>query len=273
MKIAILYVPVLHEGYLRFFKKYGSQVEVLYLLGEDIVSEFNPKEIRAVSSDVMQKVIAALGLFKTVRVLSRVIVPELKNVEEIITANEDISKKFVAKYAPKAKVSFDTVFLRWDASSVNTSAVPEGVKVSSEQFDKDMMTRAADNAKDSSDWWRHVGAVIVKDGKVLAEGHNRHVSSEHQPYAEGDPRDYVQAGKNPEISTVSHAEMSAIGECARKGIALDGAVIYATTFPCPVCAKLIASTGIKKCYFAGGHASLDGERVLKSQGVEIIAVK
>ena len=70
-----------------------------------------------------------------------------------------------------------------------------------------------------------------------------------------------------------HAEAAVIAEAAKKGIATQGCDVYATTFPCPTCAKLIAAAGIKKLYYQDGYALLDGENVLKSAGVKIIKVK
>ena len=49
--------------------------------------------------------------------------------------------------------------------------------------------------------------------------------------------------------------------------------MYVTVFPCPPCAKLIAYSGIKRLYCGGGYAVLDGEEVLKSNGVEIYFVE
>ena len=46
-----------------------------------------------------------------------------------------------------------------------------------------------------------------------------------------------------------------------------------TDFPCPPCAKLVAYSGIKKLFYLKGYAMLDGERILKDAGVEIIKIK
>jgi len=48
--------------------------------------------------------------------------------------------------------------------------------------------------------------------------------------------------------------------------------MYVTHFPCPVCAKLIALSGIKKIIYSKGSSVFDGERVMKSRGVEIIKI-
>jgi cytidine deaminase len=49
-----------------------------------------------------------------------------------------------------------------------------------------------------------------------------------------------------EFGRIVHAEMSALSDAARKGISVEGATLYCTTFPCHLCAKLIVAAGIKK---------------------------
>ncbi len=70
-----------------------------------------------------------------------------------------------------------------------------------------------------------------------------------------------------------HSEAGAIAEAARKGISLEGADLYVTTFPCPPCGKLIAYSGIKRVFYKNGYGVLDSERILKDKGVEIIKVE
>ena len=69
------------------------------------------------------------------------------------------------------------------------------------------------------------------------------------------------------------AEAGMIAEAAKKGVSLEGTEMYVTDFPCPVCAKQIAYSGVKKLYYTKGYSVLDGERILKDNGVRIIQVK
>ena len=142
-----------------------------------------------------------------------------------------------------------------------------------DEFSKIIIARAEKEAEKSSDWWRHVGAVIIKDGKIVSSGHNVHLPSEHTPYVNGDPRNCFHKGDHLELSTAIHIEARLIAEAARDGVALAGAEIYVTTFPCPPCAKMIAYSGIKKIYYKEGYGVLDGESVLKDKGVKIYFVK
>jgi dCMP deaminase len=115
--------------------------------------------------------------------------------------------------------------------------------------------------------------VVVKDGVVIARKHNHHVPSEHMPYVNGDPRDVIKSGTLNLVYSSLHAEQTIIAESARDGVSLKGTDIYLNDFPCPLCAKLMASAGIKRCFFKAGSTWLDAESVLHAAGVEIVLVK
>jgi dCMP deaminase len=145
--------------------------------------------------------------------------------------------------------------------------------ISTDQFDKEVISLATKAAEKSSDWWRQVGAAIVKDKRILLLGCNKHVPSDLSMDVYGDPRSSFDAGIRFDLSTAIHGEASLIARAAREGISLNGTSIYATTFPCPGCAKLIVEAGINKVYYAKGYSLLDAENVLKSGNVEIVMVK
>ncbi|MBI5913138.1 hypothetical protein HY839_01715 [Candidatus Azambacteria bacterium] len=278
MKRALaLYVPVLHAGYLALFKKYARQVESVHLFDTQLIKELSPheKEIRAIKPKEMKRIIDALSLFKSVNVLTPRKARELAAAKyTIVTADETISRNFIEKYLPSARVIYAPVFLRWDKAHVHVQKPPRHHRISRSAFDKKIMARATAISQKSSDWWRQVGAVVVKNKRIVLEMHNFHVPSEHMPYVYGDIRDHIPAGTLSHISTAFHSEQGIIAEAARReDIGLEGADIYVTTFPCPVCAKLIAYAGIKRMFFAVGHSSFDGERVLKARDVEIVLVK
>lgn len=277
MRILVLYVPILHEGYLTLFKKYSQRVDCMHLLGKQLISELSPhgNEIRAIAPERMKSIICASGFFRSVEILTPAKAKQLAGTgHTIVTADETISRAFIEKYAPVAHVIYSPVFLRWDEKHVHKQQPAHYDRISRTKFDREIMVRARRASDKSSDWWRHVGAVIVKDGRIVLESHNTHTPSEHIPYAFGDIRDCVPAGTLSHISTALHAEQGVIAMAARnEKIGLEGADIYTTVFPCPVCAKIIAHAGIKRCFFAEGHATFDGEQVLKAHGVEIVLVK
>lgn len=274
-KVLIAYVPVLHEGYLKFFMKHADAR--FFILGHDFSSELDyfRKEIRALDPEVMKRAIDGLRIFDSTSILER------RNLEQItfeacdiIMADEDITRHFKTKYLPDKDVVFDQVFLRWNKNNVLEKSVltPDRI-VSHTAMDREFLSLAEAETKKSSDWWRQVGAVVVRDGEVILISYNRHVPSPHMPYADGDPRSLFKKGKFIEVSTAHHAERRLIAEAARRAdIGLEGAYLYVTTFPCPPCAKQVAYSGIKRCYYRTGYAMLDGERILRHKRVEIIKV-
>ena len=273
-KILVLYMPVLHAGYLRLFASLAGRIDALYILGLEFTQELSPfgKEIRAVEPDVMRKVIEALELFPVVRVLTPATLDEVKDAE-ILTADEEVSQAFAKKYLQGVPVAFEKIFLRWDATRVKANEKVAHARVSTDAFDREMTSRAAAEAEKSSDWWRHVGAVVVRDRKIISESHNQHVPSEHTPYAVGDPRDVIEPGTMNLVYSSIHAEQDIVARAARDGAVLAGTDIYMNYFPCPLCAKLIATAGVKRCFFKTGSTWLDAESVLKAAGVEIILVQ
>ena len=107
---------------------------------------------------------------------------------------------------------------------------------------------------------------------MLDAAHNEHRPTEYSPYLNGDPRNDFSRGVHMELSTAIHAEALLVGRAARTGVALAGADLYVSTFPCPACARLVAEAGFRRCFFAGPYAVLDGDDVLRAAGVELIWV-
>lgn len=273
-RVLVLYVPVLHAGYLALFEKYRDSADALYLLGDDIVAEFAPfhREIRALGAAQMKPLIESLGIFPKVAVLSAANIGELAG-SEIVTTTDETCRKAIAHYFPHNKTVHENIFLRWDEGNVDKPVDVKYDRVSTDPFDQKMCTLAEGEAGKSSDWWRRVGAVVVKDGVVIAQQHNHHIPSDHTPYANGDPRDVIKSGTLNLVYSSLHAEQTIVAEAAKKGMSLAGTDMYLNYFPCPLCAKLMATAGIKRCFFKTGATWLDAESVLHAGGVEIILVK
>ncbi len=271
----MLYVPVLHAGYLRLFAKWQSTITELYLPNDKLIKElvFLEPEVRAIAPQTMVDIIRASKLMPVahIQLMNPEHMPNLKG-KRIITVDEGFSRRLVQAYYPDNAVEYDSIFLRWDEASVIKTEPAGFDRVSTDEIDRAYMVQAVAQAELSGDWWRQVGGVLVRDGDVILTSHNRHVPSQLSPYAEGDPRDFVAAGTNPELATTLHCEQVIFTEAARQGIGTSGTSLYVSVFPCPMCAKQIAYSGIEKVYFRTGHASLDGQRILNERGVEIILV-
>jgi len=273
--IIIAYIPVLHHGYYKFFKKYPN-IDSLYIFSDKVIGEFEHliKDIRSLSPLLIKKSIESWKIFNTVNILSdnhsKYII---NNRVPIIIPDDDITNELVHKYFINNKVKKDSIFLRWDKkTSITPGKINPDVKMSRDKFDINIMKMAFKEGLKSKDWWRRIGAIVIKDNKIIYKIHNKYVPSDQIANDEGDPRSNFKSGINIESSLALHAEASIVAWAAREGISLKGAYVYVDTFPCPPCAKQLAYSGITKLYYHYGYKVLDGERILKSQGVEIIFV-
>lgn len=115
---------------------------------------------------------------------------------------------------------------------------------------------------------KKVGAVIVKDGRVISLGFN------------GTPRGFdnvcelVVADENNQPKVISkpeviHAECNAICKVARSNDSAEGSELYVTMAPCVECAKLIIQTGISKVYYYEDYRLTDGSDLLINAGIEL----
>lgn len=109
-----------------------------------------------------------------------------------------------------------------------------------------------------------VGAVIAKDGRILATGYNGTVSG-HDNCCEIE----IDGVLKTSPFTV-HAEQNVISYCAKNGISTDGATMYITLSPCQLCAKLIVQAGIKRVVFLDLYKDTSGLKFLKDCNIEIL---
>lgn len=272
-KALILYIPVVHRGYLELLEKNNKVIQKLYILGDDIVSSVSKyKEIRSLPPLFTKKLIEGLGFSFKVQVLTKNKISKI-SVKEIFSASDAISKKFIRKYFPKRKVNYTSVFLSWDEKAVISPIPPAYDTESFSKFDKKIMHLTRTVGGKSSDWWRRVGVLVVKNKKIIARAHNHYLPSENTPYIDGNPRDFIKAGTLGFLSSSVHAEQAVISEAARLGKSLRGTDLYINSYPCPTCAKLMGIAGIKRCFFSGGNAYLRVDEVFKAVGIKTILVK
>ncbi len=275
--ILILYMPVLHQGYIKLLEKYRS-ANCLYLLGSELVSELAEHvEIRELDPAIALKVIAPLGMIPEIRILDSSelkVIRRRKEMFRIVVANEAITRKLVERYLPDVEVTFEPTSLRWEESNVLSLTDVSFDRISTDEIDRNYLKEAQEEASQkSSDWWRRVGVVLVTQTGLELKSYNQHVPTEYTPYINGDPRDSIEAGTKSDFSSALHSEKAVFAQALRAGISTEGADLYTTVFPCPDCAKLIAYSGIKQLFFKTGHASLDGAEILKVKGVKIIKVE
>jgi dCMP deaminase len=275
MKQLLLYLPVLHAGYTALFDRHRD-ADGIRLLGDSFAEDFPVlrKEIRALAPKTAVQYLVGAG-FPDVRVVERDELPGAVTGTDLVVPDEELMRAVVARFglADGRSVRWERTFLRWDREwSLAQRPVDYDGTVAADGLTRALALRAVDAAQRSSDWWRQVGAVAVRDGEVLATAHNGHLPTEYSPYINGDPRNDFSRGVHMELSTAIHAEAVVVARSARFGAALDGADLYVSTFPCPACARLVAEAGFRRVFFAGPYAVLDGDTVLRAAGVELIWV-
>lgn len=280
--ILIAYVPAPHAGYLKFFRAYEGTI--LFVLGEEFIREHQPlvRHLPGVSPEEAVMMIQVLDIFLDVCVLTKRCLTELDIVQSasrIVMPDEDVSHAFAESYLTRfdnlPPITFDGRWrLRWDWGATQLKRRPENERVvSKEILDQHFMRNAFALAEKSPDWWRQIGALLVRDGRTLLVALNRHVPSEQSEYCYGDPRSNFEQGQSIEVSGAMHAEVGLIAEAANRGISMKGCDLYVTTFPCPPCAGPCAYSGIKRLFYADGYSLVAGAETLESQGVEIIRVE
>jgi dCMP deaminase len=127
-------------------------------------------------------------------------------------------------------------------------------------------------AKRSTCLRRSVGAIIVKDKRVLSTGYNGAPSGVRHCAEVGCLREKrnVESGKMHELCRGIHAEQNAIIQAAYHGVSLKGASLFCTNLPCSICAKMIINAGIKAIYYHAGYADELSQDMLTEAEIELI---
>lgn len=125
-----------------------------------------------------------------------------------------------------------------------------------------------------------VGAIIVKDGRVVSMGYNGPVSGMpacNQPdllqevlLRSGALKPLGTECMGPNCTRSCHAETNAIAFAARAGVAVEGCTMYCTMSPCINCAKVIVNSGIKKLVYMEEYRNTSGLDLLRSVGIIIV---
>ena len=130
-------------------------------------------------------------------------------------------------------------------------------------------------AKRSTCLRRAVGAVIVKDRRVLATGYNGAPSHVRHCAEVGCLREKLEvpSGERHELCRGIHAEQNAIIQAAYHGASIKGADLFCTNQPCSICAKMIINAGITRIVYLSGYADPLAVEMLDEAEVELIQLK
>lgn len=118
---------------------------------------------------------------------------------------------------------------------------------------------------------RRVGALLVLDKRILATGYNGAPASLAHCADTGCLREKlgVPAGERHELCRGLHAEQNAIIQAAVHGVAIEGASLYCTHFPCVVCAKMLINAKIRQIYVAESYPDELSRELLNEAGVSL----
>ena len=116
---------------------------------------------------------------------------------------------------------------------------------------------------------RRIGALVVRDKRILATGYNNVPSGLEHCTAVGCLRDElgIPSGERHELCRGIHAEQNAVVQAAKYGISIDGASIFVTNQPCILCAKILINAGIKEIVFEGDYPDELSRTMLEEAGV------
>ena len=119
---------------------------------------------------------------------------------------------------------------------------------------------------------RSVGAIIVKNKRILTTGYNGAPSGVKHCLESGCLRQdmKVASGERHELCRGVHAEQNAIIQAALHGVSIRDAILFCTNQPCSICAKMIINSGIRKIYYLSGYADTLSQELFAEAAVEVI---
>lgn len=119
---------------------------------------------------------------------------------------------------------------------------------------------------------RKVGAVIVREKRVMTTGYNGAPAGIRSCAERGEclrEKLGIPSGTRHEMCFAAHAEQNAIIQAAKYGVNIDGATLYCTHQPCVICAKMIINAGIKRVVYKEGYPDEFSMRLFEEAGTEV----
>ncbi len=121
----------------------------------------------------------------------------------------------------------------------------------------------------------HVGAIVVKDDRIISIGYNGMPAGwdndcEDEVVLEQDEKFVKVLKTKPEVL---HAETNAIAKLARSSDSGLDADIFITHAPCLDCSKLIYQSGIKRVFYRDSYRNTDGVAFLEKSNITVIQIK
>ena len=118
---------------------------------------------------------------------------------------------------------------------------------------------------------RHVGAVLVRDKRILSTGYNGAPSGIDHCLEVGCLREQlgIPSGERHELCRALHAEQNAIIQAALHGVGIKGATLYCTNLPCIICSKMLINSGIRRIIYQEGYPDKLAGEMLAAAGMKL----
>jgi dCMP deaminase len=129
-------------------------------------------------------------------------------------------------------------------------------------------------AKRSTCRRRRVGAITVRDKRILATGYNGAPTGLPHCLDIGCLREELEvpSGERHELCRGLHAEQNVIIQAAYHGVSIKGATLYCTNLPCSICSKMLINAGIRDIIYQEGYADHMTEEMLRAAGVKLVQI-
>ncbi|MBN1226580.1 MAG: cytidine/deoxycytidylate deaminase family protein [Deltaproteobacteria bacterium] len=133
------------------------------------------------------------------------------------------------------------------------------------------MTIAKLVSKRSTCLRRNIGAVLVKDKRIIATGYNGAPTGIRHCEETGCLREKlgIKSGERHELCRGLHAEQNVIIQAAYYGVSTKDTVLYSTHKPCIICSKMIINAGIKTIYYLEGYPDPLADEMIAEAHIEI----
>jgi dCMP deaminase len=128
-------------------------------------------------------------------------------------------------------------------------------------------------AKRSTCLRNQVGALFVRNKRILTTGYNGAPSGLEHCDVVGCAREGVASGTHHELCRAVHAEQNAIIQAALHGISIEGATLYSTHQPCILCAKMMINARVTKVVYQLSYPDGTALDFLRQAGIEVVRVK
>ena len=118
---------------------------------------------------------------------------------------------------------------------------------------------------------RRVGAVLVKDKRILATGYNGAPAGLKHCIDVGCLREKLKipSGERHELCRALHAEQNALIQASLYGISVKDSTLYATNQPCVICAKMLINAGIKEIVISQGYPDKMAREFLRQAKIKV----